>query len=110
MRADDLMENDDLGPGGDLGELPPPVGQHALIDQNGNNTKFDQFGTGNQAFTTHLYGSDNLITVKQTDTMNVAYITQGGTGNIATVTQSGMTQTATVQQLGTDNKATVLQQ
>ena len=35
MRADDLMENDDLGPGGDLGELTPPVGQHALIDQYG---------------------------------------------------------------------------
>ncbi len=24
VRADDLMENDDLGPGGDLGELPSP--------------------------------------------------------------------------------------
>ena len=36
LRADDLMENDDLAPNSaDLGELPPPVGQQALIDQNG---------------------------------------------------------------------------
>ena len=29
------MENDDLGPGADLGELPTPIGQQALINQNG---------------------------------------------------------------------------
>ena len=29
------MDNDDLAPGADLGELPPPIGQQALIDQNG---------------------------------------------------------------------------
>ena len=36
VRADDLMENDDLAPTSiDLGELPPPVGQQALIEQIG---------------------------------------------------------------------------
>ena len=32
-QADDLMENDDLGAASDLGELPTPVGQQALIQQ-----------------------------------------------------------------------------
>ena len=64
----------------------------------GNSSEFDQSGTGNQAFTNQMYGSDNQITVKQADSTYVAYVTQGGTGNVANVDQSGAANQATVLQ------------
>ena len=69
----------------------------------------DQSGYANQSYTNQLYGSGNEATIKQTDSINVAYVTQGGQGNKAYVDQSGIAQTATITQLGSANLATVTQ-